>query len=363
MSQSSHNHPGSKLDSTSFIDRLSGDSFATWYEDRRFRQNIRDGQHYFNEPSKSRDPGRHTPSNLLNCHRKQFYKELNAPKETENPDGIFWFGTAFEEQIVLPFLERIVSEVGGYVQKYDWIDYSIEADGTELRFKGRTDPLIVDADSVPVVAIEVKTRNSVKSLDSPSRTHRAQIHAYMVGLGQKYNIRPPDGVILYGSRKTFDVRCFHVKYNETFWNEVVVKWATAQTRFRTNEILPPADPEQKWECGYCPYSERCGKGESSAVDSGVHGFVPEFTEYPRRSVEEYLRLFPNVALTPALASKYPDIASEHLVPGWCCERCGYTVKWDAITTAGEPLCPQCAEKNILEPLSRPRLSSTEVSNE
>lgn len=351
------------IDSEKFIDQLSGDSFAMWYDDREFRQNIREGQPYFNEPNRSHEPDRHSPSGLLNCHRKQFYRHLCSPKETASPDGIFWFGSAFEEQIVLPFLENIVSEVGGYVRKHDWVDYNTEVDDTELRFKGRTDPLIVDSDSVPIVPVEVKTRKSVDSLDSPSLTHKAQLHAYMVGLSHKYEIRPPDGVILYGSRETFDVKVFHVEYSEAFWSEVVVRWAAAQTEYLTKESLPPAEPEQEWECGYCPYRERCGEGKSPVADGGPYGFVSEYAGYPRENVEEYLRLYPSAALTPTLASKFPDIASKHSIQGWYCGRCGYCVEWDAVKSTGEPLCPQCAETDILTPLTRPEMPSRVAPDE
>ncbi|MFC7137289.1 PD-(D/E)XK nuclease family protein [Halobaculum litoreum] len=250
---------------------------------------------------------------------------------------------------------RSASEVGGYVRKHDWIDYSTEVDNTELRFKGRTDPLIVDSDSVPIVPIEVKTRKSVESLDSPSPKHRAQLHAYIVGLSRKYEIKPPDGVILYGSRETFDVKTFHIEYSEQFWDEVVVPWAATQTTSLLDENLPPADPEQEWECGYCSYRERCGKGKSPVKDSGAHGFVPGYTEYPHENVEEYLRLFPSAAIPSAIASKFPDLASDHSIQEWSCDRCGYCAEWDAVKSAGEPLCPECAEDDILISLSRPEM--------
>lgn len=343
--------------SNDFLDFLTGENFSTWFRNKEIRDNIRNGQQYFNELREPNSPSRHSPSSLLKCHRKQFYKQHNSPKETADPKGIFWYGTAFEEQIVIPFLESVVREIGGYVRKSDWVDFSVETDAANLQFKGKTDPLIVDSDGIPIVPIEVKSRTSIESLDSPSRQHRAQIHAYIVGLAEKYQIEPPTGVILYGSRKTLDVKCFNVPFSQNFWNGVVVEWAAEQTKFQIEETLPPADPEQSWECGYCPYRERCGKGSSPVTDSGVDGLVPGFTDYPREKVRKYLEYASDEVLTSALASEFPSLASDFPVKKWACNRCNTTVEWKEIESATNPLCPNCAEDDVLSPLRSPNTIS------
>lgn len=340
-------------DPAEVLELLSSELFGTWYQNQEFRRNIREGQPYFNGATGSTNPTRHSPSKLLKCHRKQYYNHHNAPEETSDPDGIFWFGTEFEKQLVLQFLDDIAKEVGGFVRKSDWVDFTEEVGSTELQFKGETDPLIVDDDAVPIVPLEVKTRDSVDSLDSPSRIHKAQLHAYIRGLSQKYNIEPPTGVILYGCRKTFRIKCFQVPFSEEFWSEIILEWAGSQTEFLVNELLPPADPEHQWECGYCSYRERCGKGSAPASDYGDKGFVWGFSGYPLKKVKEYLENNPDDELTPALAAKYSELAATYAVQDWLCTQCGTSIDWKQVDSADEPLCPRCAEDNILAPLAQP----------
>ena len=52
------------------IESVSNESFNDWYDERQFRQNILEGKPYFNGPSPLKPPERHTPSKLLQCHRK-----------------------------------------------------------------------------------------------------------------------------------------------------------------------------------------------------------------------------------------------------------------------------------------------------
>ena len=58
----------------------------------------------------------------------------------------------------------------------------------DLVLKGSTDPVVVDADGTPVLPTEVKTKNSLEYLDEPNEHHKAQLHAYMLGLSQKYDV-------------------------------------------------------------------------------------------------------------------------------------------------------------------------------
>ncbi|WP_136689970.1 CRISPR-associated protein Cas4 [Halorhabdus amylolytica] len=339
------------------LNEISADRFQDWYRERQHRQNIENGTPYFNGPDHVPDPERHSPSSLLQCHRKVFYRQCNAPAEQPDPDGIFWFGSRFEEDIVFPFLERAVTDPNTYVRNTMWIDTSIETDAGEVRIKGATDPVIVDEDSVPILPIEVKTKSSLDHVDSPNRHHRAQVHAYLVGLSEKYDVDLRDAVILYGGRKSMDLKVFHIEFDDAFWEDVVLEWAREHTQYRLDDELPPATPEYDWECEFCDYRERCGKGETETNGFGPEGFLPLYDEYPRESVVEYLEANQGAKLTPTLAHVHPDLAESHGSQEWHCPACGTTkavglIDWDGDVDQA-PACKECGSNGILATLSGP----------
>ncbi|WP_080509763.1 CRISPR-associated protein Cas4 [Haloarcula marismortui] len=345
-------------------DALSPSHFREWYRERQFRQNIEDGKPYFNGPASVPEPERHSPSRLLKCHRKVFYQQYNAPEETPDPDGIFWFGTKFEEDIAFPFLERAITDSDTYVQNSVWIDFRVETEGDELQIKGETDPLIVDADAVPVLPTEIKTKSSVEHTTSPNRSHRAQLHAYMAGLSEKYDIEMTEGIVMYGSRETMDVEIFHVEFDPKFWEDVVLEWATAHTQYRLADELPPAEPEREWECKFCPFQERCGQGESDYSDVTQYGLLTGY-DYPRLKVVDYLEAHDDDRLTPTLAEKYPDLVDQYGVVPWRCPKCASSFNRGLDTSAvgdnSKPLCPNCAEEDHLVELRFPSLEDRQRS--
>ena len=336
------------------LNEISADRFQDWYRERQHRQNIENGTPYFNGPDRVPDPERHSPSSLLQCHRKVFYRQCNAPAEQPDPDGIFWFGSRFEEDIVFPFLERAVTDPDTYVRNTMWIDTSIETAAGEVRIKGATDPVIVDEDSTPILPIEVKTKSSLDHVDSPNRHHRAQVHAYLVGLSEKYDVDLRDAAILYGGRKSMDLKVFHVEFDDEFWEDVVLEWAREHTQYRLDDELPPATPEYDWECEFCDYRERCGKGETETDGFGPLGLIPLYRDYPRESLRKYLGAHDGAKLTPTTAQEYPALAGEFGVFDWMCSSCGGELSWtdvewkeDSNTT---PICPHCAQKGKLADL-------------
>jgi CRISPR-associated exonuclease Cas4 len=143
-----------------FAQRIGAESFEEWYAEREFARNIREGRPYFNGPSPVPDPERHSPSNLLQCHRKVAYRQANAPEESEAPEGIFWSGRLFEEEVAVPYLRDVVAGEDTYIRNSMWIDDSVETpNGEELRFRGSTDPVLVDRESEPLLVTEVKTKS------------------------------------------------------------------------------------------------------------------------------------------------------------------------------------------------------------
>lgn len=334
------------------LNRLSGERFREWYRERQWRKNIENGQPYFNGPGTIPEPERHSPSQLLQCHRKMLYRKENAPAERPDPRGIFWFGTRFEENLLFPFLDRAVTGTETYVQNSIWIDFTVETDVGELRIKGSTDPVIVDSDAVPILPTEVKTKSSVADITEPNRHHRAQIHAYLVGLSRKFDRDFSDAVLVYGGRELLGLKTFHVEFDAEFWNDVVVDWATQHTTYRLDGELPPPDPEYDWECRFCSFRDRCGRGNTSHQDRGPNGLLIGYDGYPRESVIEYLDGNPEEYLTPALAQEYPELAEEYDVMHWFCDRCSSEIEWGEVEPAGDPLCPNCAEAGEISSLSR-----------
>ncbi len=336
------------------VDRLSPHQFREWYQNRKWRKNIEEGQAYFNGPGSVPAPERHSPSQLLQCHRKLVYRQENAPAEQPDPRGIFWFGTRFEEDLLFPFLNRAVTESDMYVQNSIWIDFTVQSDEGELRIKGATDPVIVDSAATPILPTEVKTKSSVDNISEPNRHHRAQVHAYLVGLSEKFDRDFTDAVLVYGGRESLELKTFHVEFDAEFWDEVVVDWAGQHTQYRADGELPPADPEYDWECRFCSYRTRCGKGDANHRDMEPSGLLAGYGGYPRDAVVEYLEGNTNESLTPTLAKKFPELAEEYGVVNWYCQCCSSDIGWDEAEPEGSPICPRCADRDEISSLSLAR---------
>ena len=336
--------------------QISTRSFRTWRHATEERKNIEEGKAYFNDPSPVPPPEKHTPSSLLQCHRKLVYRKENAPAESEMAHGILWVGSRFEEDIVLPYLRDAVADDGLFVTNSLYVDFELESDDCDLIVKGSTDPVVVDADGTPVLPTEVKTKNSLEYLDEPNEHHKAQLHAYMVGLSQKYDVDVKRGCLIYGGRDSFDLKVFDVEFDTEFWQETVVSWATEHTEYRLDGELPPATSRFGWECDFCSYRERCGKSNRPVSDRGSRGFLP-LMEYPRSQVVEYLKADPDAMLTPTLAERYPDLATEHGVSQWRCTACSEQFDHDEVDWGGDtdtpPLCACCAREDTPAPLTGP----------
>jgi CRISPR/Cas system-associated exonuclease Cas4 (RecB family) len=338
-------------------DRISNQDFNAWYEDRQIEQNILDGKSYFNGPSPPKDPDRHTPSKLLQCHRKASYARQNAPREGTSPEGLFWIGSEFEEQIIVPYLQSIVPDEL-YVQNSLWIDTTISNDEVEVHLRGSTDPAIVTSDADPVYLTEIKTTTSLDHLTEPKEHHRAQLHAYLYALDKEYDYPITNGLLVYGSRKTLDIKVFHVTFDEVFWHRII-EWMTTQTEYEEVGELPPADPEREWECSYCSYKHRCGEADTPYSAIGHDGLLPLLDEYDRQNLVEYLEAHTDAdaKLTPTLAHAHPDLVEEYGAFDWSCPRCDNTYAWDAVDWGGDttdpPVCPNCLDNGDLLTLSGP----------
>jgi CRISPR/Cas system-associated exonuclease Cas4 (RecB family) len=318
---------------------------------------LKNGVPFFNGPPSITPPERHNPSSLLQCHRKATYQQQNAPEETQAPTGIYWIGSLFESDIIVPFLEKTVVEDNQYVTNSLWVDYTVSTDAGQLRIKGETDPVIVDADAEPLLLTEIKSKRSVENIQSPDTRHRAQAHAYMKGLSEKYDRTVTKATIIYGSRKTLDITAFEIEFDPFFWRDTVLEWAENQTTYRLRDDIPPAEPEQKWECDYCAYTHRCGKSNREFSDVGPTGLLPRFTGYPRPKLVDYLTTYKHAKLTPSLAYAYPKLAADNDVLDWLCRLCGATYQWDKVEwdrdVTAPPTCPGCSDDGRTGLLSGP----------
>ncbi len=355
----------------SVLDELTPEQFEYWYREWQFRQNIENGNSYFNKTGYVPDPERHSPSKLMQCQRKQYYNAHNAPAEEEGPSGIFWIGERFEEEIVMPFLSEFADSINqnNYVQNSMWVDFTIDVGGDigEIQIRGETDPVIVDRRGNPLVVTEVKNKKSIdkfKKKDNPEPDihHKAQIHAYLYGLSKSFERNINRGVILYGSRETHELLPMIVDFDPEFWEQTVVSWAKEQSEYRLNDELPPMDPHFSWECKFCDYAERCGMGDDPPwqdpekgvqrpsdaewYDIGADGFLP-LKKYPLDSVIEYMRAHApkGAKLTPTLAEEYPSLREKFEVHSWVCPEDGetwppYYFDWDG-DTDNPPQCPKC----------------------
>lgn len=344
------------LEPVSFLKRITPTRFESWYRERETRENIRNGQAYFNGPSQIPEPTRYSPSRLLQCPRKTSYQELNAPREQGEATGILWFGTRFEEDVALPFLQEAVTGSDTYACNSIWVDFEVETETKSLHIKGETDPAIVTADGTPVLVTEIKTKSSVEHLDSPDQHHKAQVHAYMYGLSEKYDQQLTDAAIIYGSRESLALEVFHVEFDPVFWRQTAIDWAESHSEYRLRNDLPPPSPMFDWECEFCSYKHRCGEGSSEYNDVEAAGLLPLFT-YPKAKVVEYLRAHEGAKLTPTLARQYPELVNEYGVFPWHCVACGAEYAWDApdwdLDTSDPPICPDCRADGTPAPLRGP----------
>ncbi|WP_135535622.1 CRISPR-associated protein Cas4 [Halostella pelagica] len=350
--------PGSESEIEEALrDRVTNRAFNEWYSEQQFQSNILEGKAYFNGPSPSKDPEQHTPSKLLQCHRKATYSRQNAPREGTQPEGLFWFGTEFEEQVVVPFLQSITTP-DTYVTNSVWTDTELVRDGTSLRVRGATDPAIVTADADPLLVTEIKTTTSLDHLSAPKPHHRAQLHAYLHALNTEHDHDVMSGLIVYGSRETLNIKAFSVDFDPAFWDDVVT-WMDDQTAYEQAGELPPASPERDWECNYCSFKHRCGQADTPYTDIGVDGLLPVFDGYDREKLQQYLdgHADREARLTPTLAHVYPGLSQEYDVYDWSCAACNTTYAWDEVETADDssdpPYCPCSADDGDITPLSGP----------
>lgn len=350
-----HLDPEEAIDPQSVARKITSTSFEDWYNKFQFRQNIRRGQEYFNGPPKEKPPGRFSPSDLLKCHRKTYYNHLNAAVESSDPDGIFYFGNRFEEELAEQFIEESVDTPGTYLQNSLWIRTNIETEVGPVTLVGSTDPVIVDKNGEPILLTEIKTTSSIEYTSKPKEHHLAQTHAYMYGLTEKYDRQIHDVVFLYAERDTLEAKTFHSTFDWEFWTGRVVNWMKENTFYRVFGFLPPAEPQHDWECKYCDYRDRCGQTSSLFEDEKAAGFLPLKTDYPREKVTEYLNAHPEAKLTPSLAHTYPNLIRDHGAYDWICSDCDATFPWDEINWNGEdtPPCPVCAREGKNGRLSGP----------
>lgn len=344
--------------------RITPESFRKWHQKRQHQEDLRRGRI---DPVDTEEESEKTfnPYALGRCHRRSVYEHYKSPKEEKPPHGILAAGTYFEEELVLPYLSEEVAYPREVVRNSIWIEFTVDTHGSTVQYEGLTDPVLVDEAGYPILVTEVKTKETVEGLESPSEHHLPQVHAYQRGLGEKYDIKPPNAVLFYGSRKTFEIRVFEIPFDEQKWEEIV-EWTAMQERYRSHRKLPDATPEFDWECSFCEYQHRCGRADSAYEDVGLEGLLPRYRGYPREAVVKYLRTHEGIKLTPTLAYRYLELADVHGVYNWECWNCSETYGFEAMDWDGDtentPLCPACLGNDIPVSLSGPCPSDQLIVN-
>ncbi|MFB6114319.1 MAG: PD-(D/E)XK nuclease family protein [Halodesulfurarchaeum sp.] len=343
-------------------ERVDSATFDAWYDERRRRENARSGAFYRNVPTDPPPEDVLFPSSLLSCHRKQYYRERDAPGESRPPYGHFRVGTWVETELVQPFLETAVTARGEYVTNSKGFETAVETTSSSLKLRGSTDPVVTTRDGTIVLPTEVKTVRSYSSRALPRETHRAQLHAYLYALDRTTDASIAAGVLIYVARDTLELRSFVESFDESFWQDRVVPWMRAHRRYRTKPGLPPATPERPQECEWCEFRHRCGKTSLPVEDLASTGFVPTH-RYPRASVEFHLQR-PDVSLTPTLADTFPDLAASNPVADWVCAACGERVAYgdDRLDRDADdpPSCPSCGSRGDFGQLAGPKPDRLQV---
>lgn len=350
--------------------RVDAARFDAWYRERRRRENARNGRFHRNVPGEPPPEDVLFPSSLLQCHRKQYYRERDAPAERRSPAGHFRFGTWVETTLVLPFLEESVSGSEEYVRNSLGFEARLETPTGPIRLRGSTDPIVTTVDGTIVLPTEVKTVGTLSGSerptsqsdrptspsDLPKEHHRAQLHAYLRALEVTEETTVSEGLVIYVAKDTLEMQSLLEPFDEEFWRDRVVPWMAAHRRYRSGFGLPPATPEQSWECDYCEFRHRCGKTDLPVANAAPEGFVPTH-RYPRTVVEFHLQK-PDAALTPTLADAYPDLAAANPVAEWVCGACGERMPYgqaDGDGRRGErPACPSCGSDGDFGPLAGPK---------
>lgn len=325
-----------------YREEITGRKFESWHRNFEARRNLEEGYGQSrNNPSSAPDDNSHSPSSLLQCHRKIYYRTKNAPREYPMPHGVFIMGHFIEEEVIEPWLREQVIADDEFIGNAGHVDFTEEAEGGQtLRFSGSHDPTITDVQGHTLALTEVKSTGSdAHWIDKIKDHHKAQAHAYMKGLKEKDDplTEYPPAFVIYVQKESLEVFPFALEFDQEFWDDVVMSWAEQNSGYRANDILPDAKPymgqdddhtkSTTFECDYCDYRNRCGNYEhrdkkhkyddtlptngsgvvtATFQDHDAKGFLPQKL-YPEDAVVSHLLAFDEVKLTPTLAANYPEM--------------------------------------------------------
>jgi len=197
---------------------------------------------------KERKVGEYYASSALMCKRSSFYSFFNCPKERPPPKGIYILGRRVEDI----YYEKL-KEKYSYYLKNDIRTRLVIND--EIEVVGFTDPVILGDNLEAKVVLEIKSRGGRWYVPEPNTHHVAQLLIYLRAL------RCTDGRLVYISRenleniKEFQIDPLSAEMVE-LW-EKVKSWYIDLHKYVKTETLPPAVPEESWQCSYCDYELAC----------------------------------------------------------------------------------------------------------
>jgi CRISPR/Cas system-associated exonuclease Cas4 (RecB family) len=199
------------------------------------------------EHKKTRTLGQYYPSESWSCIRQKWFRFQGFEEEKSLPLGVFEMGRraedAFFDLLKLHYSEQRVKNNIRVVIKVN--DYEI---------CGETDPVLFDNNDLSKIQtiFEVKSQASIVLTNEPHENHIRQLMCYLKGLGVT------EGYIVYICRADVsDIKSYKVSYDDKIWEGIVEHFDMFHD-YLMSRTLPPAQPMMpKWECRYCPFTQRC----------------------------------------------------------------------------------------------------------
>lgn len=218
---------------------------------------------FVSQPSKWHEPqaGVYHASSVWYCLRRNYYKETGVPEERPLPHGLFEMGRRAED-VVFDALKA------HYGERFvlNSVPVRWEADG--FMVVGETDPVLIDWVLFVKRVYEVKSsevRDKKKRNPTEDR-HRHQASFYAGQLSTPAGdvmetMNQPEVHIVHPGRSdvlNFRETVLDPADVDTYYKETLAYFEQLHAALTAKE-LPPAEPKDKRECGWCPHKAKCLK--------------------------------------------------------------------------------------------------------
>ena len=205
------------------------------------------------------EPGVHHPSALWHCMRKQYLDAL-AARTLGSPDelnGYAALGSLIHEALADVLAEWVKNNGGVEVESE--VPLRIVVPSAGIIFAAYADDIILLRRDGSRMILEIKTVNRIP--DEPRKEHIAQLNVYL------HAYPTATGILLYVSRKTFEMHAFEVRRDEGLFEATVARAGEVERALRDGRVPPPEAaeyPDRSWECRYCRWARICGELRTGA---------------------------------------------------------------------------------------------------